>query len=237
MKRVKYIIISALVPCALGIGSSASAEQIPGTQLEVHMERANIGGVGRSVVVRRVPVRNQVTGDTKFYDISFQATSDSAGNLQFEAINQIDVTPQFPIVSALVAGRFADQQGNVYELAGPSIDAQGFENYSLDLVMAAPDGGVTELSVSLSGRSFDARFPDIGTDGEGVRNAELLGDLTGTLSTQPTFSSTNRWFSGSTNNFGRIVSANASSADRLVFSIWSGNRIEGTITLNRQVTP
>ncbi|MEZ5652269.1 MAG: hypothetical protein R3E87_17155 [Burkholderiaceae bacterium] len=127
MKKLAITISAALSALA----SVAVAEPLPGTSLEVFVESAAVAGAGRTVTLRRVPVRNMVTGAVNWYDIAFQLTSDANGQLSFERISQIDVSPPVLSISAFRAGLWQDDRGNVWRITGPAVGPNGYENYTL----------------------------------------------------------------------------------------------------------
>ena len=116
---MKMINIFALLLIS-ALSSVAHAETVSGTDLNVHLESANIVGTGLTVDMHRVPVVSNSTGATAYYDVSYKLTTDSKGNLTFANFTQ---TSSSTLNSAenFIPGTYVDQSGNKYRVSGGGI--------------------------------------------------------------------------------------------------------------------
>ena len=129
MKK-SLIIISTL--SSLIWFSTSSAETVPGTGLNVHLESANIVGSGRSINIHRLPIVNDSNGTTTVYDVSLRLTLDGTGNVVFENFSQI-TSPSVNNVENFIAGTYKDSEGGTYVLSGPAVLDNGRTGWALTL--------------------------------------------------------------------------------------------------------
>ena len=152
---------------------SAFAEQIPGTDIEVFGESANIGAVGRTVTLRHLPVRNISTNELNYYDISFSLGLDANREVVFEKLDQVNVTPVHITTAQFRAGIYRDTRGNEYRLSGPSISPAGFEVYNLLQVAQGQNSQLEGLRLNISTQPAAEQF----VQSPNYRNAKETGDL------------------------------------------------------------
>jgi len=136
-KIIKKTLISSLVSLTLLSASSVSAETVPGTDFNLHLESSNIIGSGRSINIHRVPVVIDSTGETLFFDASFKLSLDSDKQLIFDGFTQV-TSPSINSVDNFVAGTYQDTVGNQYILSGPSVVGDGRTGWAIS---AIGDGG------------------------------------------------------------------------------------------------
>ena len=116
---MKMINVFALLLIS-ALSSVACAETVSGTDLNVHLESANIVGSGLTVNMHRVPVVSNSTGATAYYDVSYKLTTDSKGNLTFANFTQT-TSPTLNSADNFIPGTYADQSGNKYQVSGGGI--------------------------------------------------------------------------------------------------------------------
>ncbi len=143
MKK-SLIIISALT--SIIWFSTSSAETVPGTGLNVHLESANIVGSGRSINIHRLPIVNDSNGTTTVYDVSLRLTLDGAGNVVFENFSQI-TSPSINNFDNFIPGTYKDTVGTTYTLSGPAIVSDGRTGWAL----TSADDGVSYAASWITG--------------------------------------------------------------------------------------
>ncbi|MGB7306271.1 MAG: hypothetical protein WBD13_18495 [Burkholderiaceae bacterium] len=139
---------------AFAIASASVAEILPGTDLEVFTESAAIAGTGRTVALRRLPVRNAVTGELNWYDVTFQLSADANGQLRFDAISQIEVSPPVLSTSSFRSGFWQEATGSVYKVSGPAVGTNGYEVYTL----RKHTGDHEDLAINWSTEPMSSQF-------------------------------------------------------------------------------
>lgn len=157
MNIVRKIGLAAVTAVFFGMGSSAWAERIPGTNLDVFGESANLGASGREITLRRLPVRNALTGELNYYDVTFGFTI-NGDQFVAEAIRQIDVTPALISSVALRSGSYRDTQGNEYRLEGPSVSQSGYQSYSLVQTLEDGTDGLRGFNMTVTTRPIAERL-------------------------------------------------------------------------------
>lgn len=203
----------------LSLAAPVMAETIPGTNLEVFVEAASVGGSGRTVSIKRLPVRNSVTGETNYYDVAFELTANGAGEVAFDRISLLDLSAMLPSSNAFRAGIYLDNKGNYYELSGPSISAKGYEMYSLTLRQGT---SLTSFSGSLSTMPVREQFPSLAS----VATLENYEDshAFGSLALSGTFGN-GSWASGN-------ILSGYMSGDTATFYQWHTGSISVTVTMS-----
>ncbi len=98
----------------------AQSEIVPGTSVSVHFESTHIVGSGRTLNMHRVPVRNVNTGETTYYDASFDFTFSQEEGFIFEQMSSVVISPPLMIsITSLVVGVYRDVEGYCFELESP----------------------------------------------------------------------------------------------------------------------
>lgn len=217
---------SLIFTAAAFVSTAGMAEQVPGTQLDVFAESANIGGTGRSVFVRQLPVQNRINGELNFYDVTFQLSIKN-GDVVFDKVSQVEVT-KAPILSTeFRAGRYEDVHGNVYALRGPSVTAKGYEEYSL--VLLESNSTLTDFSggfgTTPSSEQFGGPTTPYTTHAEVYDALEDAGEVMGKAEIRGT---DGVW---GTNGKFDYISAKATDSSSIRFYVWDNAFTEGTVVL------
>lgn len=114
----KIVWSTGIMLCAVFM--SVEAEIIPGTNLSVNFESANIVGSGRHLNMQRVPVIDINTGNMTLYDASFKFTFLPNEGLVFEQITSASVSPPTSITN-ITPGIYSADASACYILEGPTM--------------------------------------------------------------------------------------------------------------------
>ncbi|BCG64660.1 MAG: hypothetical protein methR_P2451 [Methyloprofundus sp.] len=109
----------------LGLTASAamvpvSAEVIPGTDISIHFESANIVGSGRHLNMARIPVIDINTGNTTYFDASFKFTLVPNEGLVFEQITSAAVSAPISVANITPGVYRSSSNQYCYKLEGPA---------------------------------------------------------------------------------------------------------------------
>ena len=119
-KIMKKRLINGLLATTIAFAvTPAQSETIPGTSVSVHFESTHIVGSGRTLNMHRVPVRDVNTGETTYYDVSFDFTFSPEKGFIFEQMSSVAISPPLFSITSLVVGIYRDVEGYCFELESP----------------------------------------------------------------------------------------------------------------------
>jgi len=119
---MKKLFFNGLLATTIAFAATpAQSEIIPGTTVSVHFESTHIVGSGRSLNMHRVPVMDVNTGQTTYFDVSFDFTLNPEKGLIFEQMSSVAISPPLMIsTTSLVVGVYRDVKGYCFELESPT---------------------------------------------------------------------------------------------------------------------
>jgi len=223
INTLKKTTLAAALAFAATLPQISVAETVPGTNLEVFVEGAIVGGSGRTISIRRLPVKNSISGAMKYYDVAFNLTVDSQGQVQFDQISQLDLSAMVPASNAFKAGIYQDPNGSYYELSGPSISADGHQLYSIFLRHSS-FGGMDAFSGNLSTQPVTEQRSSVLEEWANLDSSHSFGAVSVTTSAIDPI-----WDYVSNSS----ILSGYQSGQALTLYQWNGSSLKATVVLQR----
>lgn len=146
---MKKILLYSTIILTLLITPLSHAEDIPGTDFSVNLEQAIFIGSGISLNILRIPLTDNTTGETQYYDMEIDMILQSRNNtLRPRLIGNVEVDPPFG-VTTLLPGDYIDTGNRDFNLSDPVILSDGRllyiltgtdHNMTIELVTGSPVG-------------------------------------------------------------------------------------------------
>lgn len=115
----------------------AHAELLPGTNLSMDLQAAQIQANGRNVNIYRLPLTDTTTGAVTYFDAVFQFGVLADGSVGFTRTSAASVSAaQLRAADNFVAGTYSDVAGNKYEVTGPAAMSGGRLSYAIQSTTA-----------------------------------------------------------------------------------------------------
>lgn len=131
---------------------NAYAELVPGTNLSMDLQAAQIQANGRNVNVYRLPLTDTTTGAVTYFDAVFQFGLLADGSVGFTRTSAASVSAaQLRAADNFVAGTYSDAAGNKYEVTGPAAMPGGRLSYAIQSTTAGKIFSATWVTGSMTG--------------------------------------------------------------------------------------
>jgi len=158
---MKKLMFNGLLATTIAFAATpAQSEIIPGTTVSVHFESTHIVGSGRSLNMHRVPVIDVNTGQTTYYDVSFDFTLNPEKGLIFEQMSSVAISPPLISTTNLVSGRYQDGKGYCYDLETPTFFSDSRSLYIFKAVGCTESENFSFTAQIISGPAVE--HPGIG---------------------------------------------------------------------------